>query len=361
LAYESKSSKATAYSLLSYLTAYLKYYYPVEFMTACLNNEDNYGKVSKIITEVKAMNIKLMPPKINKSKEYFTPNTEKKEILFGVYPIKNVGEKAGSEIIKGYPYKDFTDFKNKIFVKGGKVNSKAMVSLIKSGFFGSNKKKYFKKYFNYQFLKDNENKINKEFTPYKTTSKYNLKELKDKFGIEEKDKSIRLQKYNEIMEEVFKKEKKEKLENLKIQKNEKIIEFQKKYMKNEKMWEFETLSMFITSNPFDKTNKYLKKQFKDYETGTKSICIGAICKIDKKGNGSKQNAFIEFYTTDGVIEAIFWSNIYSKYQKYVERGNCLVLKGRKDAENKITVSDLKPYDQWVLQMERKYSNEIKSN
>lgn len=354
--YNFNRGHATAYSLLSYLTAYLKHYYPVEFMTACLNNENNYGKVSKIITEVKAMNITLTPPKINKSQEYFTPNAQQKEILFGVYPIKNVGEKAGSEIIQGYPFERFVDFSNKIFVKGSKVNSKAMVSLIKSGFFGNDKNKYFKKYFNYRFRQDNLNKINKEFKPYKTTSKYNLKELKAQFGIEEKDKEIRLKKYNLTMAKKFEEDKKIMLEELKIERKDKVKEFQQKYMKNKDMWEFETLSMFVSNNPLEKTRHYLKKEFKDYKVGNKAICVGAICKIDKKGSGSKQNAFVEFYTTNGVVEAIFWSNIYTKFQKYIERGECLVLRGRKDADNKITVSDLKLYNQWVAQMERKYVN-----
>lgn len=346
--YNFNRGHAVSYSLLSYLTAMLKYYYPVEFMTACLNNESDYGKISKILTETKRMKINVKPPLVNKSMEYFTPNAEKNEILFGVYPIKSVGEKAGSQIISMYPYESFEDFLNSNTKTGSKANVKAIVALIKAGYFGKNKSKVFKEYFSYTFDKKNKSKLEKEFVPKKTIG-MNLKELKEKYDIEEKDKAKRLELFNIEKEIEFYKDKEELKLSLKEEKKQQGDDFKKKYMQNKDMWEFESMSMFITSNPLEKSKEFLKKEFQDYEIGNNSICVGAICKIDKKGSGNKQNAFVEVYTTDGIVEIILWSSVYKRYANLIERGNRIIVQGRKEDDNKIVANKVKDYVVWYNQ------------
>lgn len=355
---------ALAYSLMSYLTAYLKYYYPLEFMTSCLNNEDNYGKMSKIITEIRKLNIKLLPPKMNKSREYFTVDKENNSILYGVYPIKSVGEKAGFQIIENESYKDFKDFYNKNVTTGSKVNIATLVMLIKSGYFGTSKKdkfNTFKELFDSEFMKRNSNKINAKYKPKKTVG-MSLKKLKEEFNIEEKDKEKRLELYNKAMEEKFYRDKKINMQKLKEKYKKERLEFKEKYMLNPKMWEFEALSMFVSYNPLSESTKYIKKTFVDYSLNSpKSICIGSIIKIDKKGKGSKQNAFVDIYTSDDIIvEAIMWSNVYKKYANMIKRGETIIIKGHKEADDKIVASEVKLYEDWLLDKKEKYDKINKS-
>ena len=85
--------KATAYGLLSYLTAYLKTHYTIEFMTALLTSKsDKIEKISAVINDCKRLGIKVSPPNINKSKDVFTVNKENNEILFGLLAVKGLGE-----------------------------------------------------------------------------------------------------------------------------------------------------------------------------------------------------------------------------------------------------------------------------
>ena len=84
---------AVAYSLLSYLTAWLKVYYPVQFMTALLTaKSDRTEKLSAIINDCHRMGIKVLSPKINESKFSFTAIPGKNEILFGFGAVKGIGE-----------------------------------------------------------------------------------------------------------------------------------------------------------------------------------------------------------------------------------------------------------------------------
>ena len=92
---------AVAYSLLSYLTAWMKVYYPVEFMTALLTaKSDNTSKLSVIITDCHRMGIKVLPPKINESEFSFKAKPETKEILFGFGAVKGIGESVITKIIE---------------------------------------------------------------------------------------------------------------------------------------------------------------------------------------------------------------------------------------------------------------------
>ena len=134
--YAFNKSHAACYAVVSYRTAYLKAYYPAEFMAAMLNSFiGNLGKVPIYINECKRMNIPILKPDINKSDTKFT--VEGNEIRFGMGSIKNVGLQAVDNIVKerneNRPYKDFTDFCERIRDK--QVNKKCIESLIKAGAF----------------------------------------------------------------------------------------------------------------------------------------------------------------------------------------------------------------------------------
>ena len=136
--YAFNKSHAAAYAVLSYQTAYLKTYYPAEFMAAMLNSFlGNLDKIPGYIDECKRLNIDILKPDINKSYTKFTVDEGK--IRFGLGSIKNVGTSAVDEIVKirndGGTYQDFADFCERI--KDVSVNKKCVESLIKAGAFDS--------------------------------------------------------------------------------------------------------------------------------------------------------------------------------------------------------------------------------
>lgn len=134
--YAFNKSHAAAYAVVSYRTAYLKAYYPAEFMAAMLNSFlGNQDKIPGYIEECKKLAIEILKPDINKSDTKFT--VDKNQIRFGMGSIKNVGTAAVDEIVaerkQNGDYKDFSDFCERI--KDSSVNKKCVESLIKAGAF----------------------------------------------------------------------------------------------------------------------------------------------------------------------------------------------------------------------------------
>lgn len=134
--YAFNKSHAAAYAVVSYRTAYLKAYYPAEFMAAMLNSFlGNQDKIPGYIEECKRLAIEILKPDINKSDTKFT--VDKNQIRFGMGSIKNVGTDAVDNIVeereKHGDYKDFSDFCERIKDLG--VNKKCVESLIKAGSF----------------------------------------------------------------------------------------------------------------------------------------------------------------------------------------------------------------------------------
>ncbi len=134
--YAFNKSHAAAYAVVAYRTAYLKTYYPAEFMAATLNSFlGNLDKIPEYIVECKRLNIEILKPSINKSFTKFTVNDNK--IRFGLGSVKNVGTSAVETIVqereKNGEFKSFTDFAERM--QGEAVNKKCIESLIKSGAF----------------------------------------------------------------------------------------------------------------------------------------------------------------------------------------------------------------------------------
>ena len=134
--YAFNKSHAAAYSVVSYRTAYLKLYYPEEFMAATLNSFlGNLDKVPEYIDECKRLRIEILKPSINKSDTKFI--VDNKKIRFGLGSIKNVGINAIDNIVeerkKNGDFKDFSDFCERI--QNEAINKKCIESLIKAGAF----------------------------------------------------------------------------------------------------------------------------------------------------------------------------------------------------------------------------------
>lgn len=147
-----------AYAMLSVQTAWLKTYYPTEFMAALLTisqdkKKDDDPKTVTYIRECEQMGIEILPPDINESGVDWTPIASNKEektgfVRYGLGGIANISSEAIQEIIRKRPYQALDDFVQK--VEGRKVNKSKVIALIKSGcfdFFDRNRNALLKKYF----------------------------------------------------------------------------------------------------------------------------------------------------------------------------------------------------------------------
>ncbi len=135
--YGFNKSHSAAYAMITFETAYLKTYYPQEFMSALLTSEaDNTDKVVKYVDEVKRLGLDLLPPSITHSQIEFSPSDHEGHdaILFGLGAIKGVGAKAIESILEAReekPFEDLSDFMARIDTS--KVNKRVLEALIKSG------------------------------------------------------------------------------------------------------------------------------------------------------------------------------------------------------------------------------------
>ena len=136
--YGFNKSHSAAYALISFQTAYLKTYYPSEFMAALLTSEQNkVEKVAQYLDELKRMDIELLPPSINSARgEFVAINKDGKEaIVYGLAAIKSVGMPAVNNLlsVRGEGFKNMDDFIKKI--DPAKINKRTMEHLIKVGAF----------------------------------------------------------------------------------------------------------------------------------------------------------------------------------------------------------------------------------
>lgn len=134
--YAFNKSHSAAYALLAYQTAYLKVYYPVEFMAALMSSVmGNSDSISLYIQECKRMGINVLAPDINESYASFT--VVDGQIRFGLAAVKNVGHNAIQEIVstrqREGQYRDLIDFLEKLEMQH--VNKRAVESLIRCGAF----------------------------------------------------------------------------------------------------------------------------------------------------------------------------------------------------------------------------------
>ena len=139
--YSFNRSHAIAYSMLSYYTAWLKRYYPLEFMFAILKNEKDKDARTDYLLEAKRLGIKVLLPHINESELDFS--IQGNSIRFGLSNIKYISDNIGSKIKAQRPFKSYSDFIEKAGTKGSGINSRAVESLnmIGAAAFDDNKRK----------------------------------------------------------------------------------------------------------------------------------------------------------------------------------------------------------------------------
>lgn len=148
--YAFNKSHAAAYAIIAYQTAYLKTYYPVDFMAALITSViSNQAKTIDYILSLKDLGIDLLPPNINHGHARFTAQGDK--VIFGLTAIKNVGramiEAMEVERAQGGPFRSLTDYCMRMESKD--LNKRALENLIKAGAFdclGGNRRQYLEAY-----------------------------------------------------------------------------------------------------------------------------------------------------------------------------------------------------------------------
>ena len=115
--YAFNKSHAAAYAFVSYQTAWLKYYYPVEFMAALMTScIDNPGKVAEYILSSRQMGISILPPDINRSEGKFTVDGQ--AIRYGMAAVKGIGKPVMEAIVEersaNGPFRSLKDFAERL-------------------------------------------------------------------------------------------------------------------------------------------------------------------------------------------------------------------------------------------------------
>ena len=129
--YSFNKSHAVAYSTLSYWTAWLKYYHPLEFMFALLKNEKDKDGRTEYLIEAKRMGIPMKLPHVNDSDIDF--KIEGKGIRFGLSSIKYISDTIATRYIAARPFSSYKEIQEFTFTKGNGVNSRALEALRKVG------------------------------------------------------------------------------------------------------------------------------------------------------------------------------------------------------------------------------------
>lgn len=341
-------SHSYSYAVLCFETAWFKAHYPTYFFKALFNqNKDKAGAINKYILDARYFNVDIMPPNINHSGMNFT--VDKDKVLFGLSAIGGIGESLSKQIIEEREnngiYKSFDDLIQRLSL--GKAS---VIALIKSGAIPCKNKR--EKLISY---------LKSEYQPLKFSEVQSLptyKKLEEDWNIDLKkyvipssgkrivyDKEALLTEYNRLKKIQFE-------ENQKIR-FQKYIDDNKKYLEDEQFWEFQTLQVFINDNPFDAAYTFLTP-FEDVPDGEKCTLVGIIAKVQKKKDkNGKQFAYINIYSSFGLVEGIVWHSQLKEYEDLVKKGQQVAILCKKDSEEKVIIEKLKPYSKWLEYVRKK--------
>lgn len=338
--YSFNRGHAVAYSLLSYLTAWLKVYYPVQFMTALLTaKSDRTEKLSTIINDCNRMGIKVLPPKINESEFSFKANPDKNEILFGFGAIKGIGESVITKLIENQPYSSFDDYLTKV------QDKTATIALIKANAFPtSNRMKLMQRYAKSLYEEKEYKPVASLPTKMKLLMDWDIDVNQFKEG-KKVNKEAVLELYNQKRKVLFDEEQKQRYKKH-------MDDFREKYATDEFLWEFSSLSMFITHNPLQEAYDLIGTEWDDVEDGDKAVVPCVIVDIKrKKDKNNNPFAYIDLCTNNGIVEGTIWSRQLKEYSDLIAKGSCISILGRKK-EGHLFVEAVKPYQVWLDKIKR---------
>ena len=325
---------------MSYLCAYLKVHHPTEFQAAALTTKSgNTAKVSTIINDCHRMGIKVLPPKINESKFSFTAIPEKKEILFGFGAVKGIGESAISKIIENQPYKSFDDYLEKI------QDKTATIALIKANAFPTkDRMKLMQRYAKSLYSIKEYQPVSSLPTKSKLLLDWDINTSDYMVG-KKVDKKRILDIYNKKRKKIFDEEQKKKYISH-------MEEFRLKYAQDEFLWEFESLSMFVTHNPLEEAYDLIGTEWSDVPNDNKAVVPCVIIDIKrKKDKNNNQFAYLDLCINDRILEATIWSKQLKEYSELITKGSCICILGRKK-EGHLFIEKVKPYSEWLTKIKK---------
>lgn len=311
--YAFNKSHAAAYAVVSYQTAYLKYYYPVEFMAALMTSViDNPRKVAEYIYTCRQMGIKVLPPDINEGEGRFTATEE--GIRYGLYAIKSIGRPVVDLIIEernaGGKYKTLQSFVER--VAGREVNKRTLENLIKAGACDGLDGNRQQMMLTYNLLIDNQ-------TQQKKNNMAGQMSLFDLVSEEEK-KSYEIQ-YPDVAE----------------------------YSKEVKLgFEKEVLGIYLSGHPLEEYEEKWRKNVSavttdfmlDEETNAvkvkdnQTVIVGGMIteKTIKYTKNNKTMAFLTVEDLFGTVEVIVFPRDYEKYHALMNEDEKVFIRGRANVE-----------------------------
>jgi DNA polymerase-3 subunit alpha len=302
--YGFNKSHAAAYALIAYQTAYLKTYYPNEFISASMSNElSNTDKLSEFFEELKRLKIKIQRPCINECFADFLPIDNK--LFYALGAIKNVGFEAISFLVKEREkhgkFKSVSDFVNRVDPKN--INKLQLEGLVKAGTFDSifqNRKNLF-------------NNIPNIIQNSKTIYENKVHNQSSLFSEESYKVSYLLKGKNTpdwSSEETLSKE-------------------------------FESVGFYLSSHPLKNYGEILKhynvKSFSEFENSNdvESFIAGTVMLIkEKKTLKGNSFAIVKFSDLSKVYELFLFSEILEKNRANLIEGKSFLLTVIKDKENK---------------------------
>ncbi len=306
--YAFNKSHAAAYGVVSYQTAYLKYYYPVEFMASLLTSViDNLSKVTEYVLTCKGMGIPILPPDINESERNFTAQGD--SIRYGLCALKSVGRNVVDQIVaerqERGPYRNLQEFLERMSDRD--MSKRIVESLIKSGaldeFEGNRKQKMMI----YGGIMDDISQSRKKMM----TGQMSL------FDIVSEDLKSDFQIKFPKVEEFSKEE---------------LLAFEK-----------EIMGLYISGHPLEeyeeKWRKHITRTSLDFrineegdtvvEDGRNEVIGGLISEITVKvTRNNSLMAFIQVEDLYGTVEVLIFPKIYEKYRGVLTEDNKIFVSGR---------------------------------
>lgn len=339
--YAFNKSHAAAYAVVTYQTAWLKYYYPVEFMAALMTATiSNPAKVEGYIYSCRQMGIKILPPDINKGVGQFS--VDGKNIRYGLSAIKSIGRPVIEQILADRKERgEFKSLKEFIERMSGKdFNKKTIENFIKSGAFDSLPGTRRQLMMVYPQLLDQVNRERKSLiTGQMSLFDMVSEDLKSEFEITLPD----VGEYESV-------------EKLALEK--------------------EVLGVYLTGHPMEDDEEKWKKNITrttldfqlDEESGQTRVHDGAKEKIGgiisgKTTKFTKTNKIMAFLTIEdllGTVEVIVFPKDYEKNQKYLEVDNKVFIEGRVAEEDmaasKLVCEKVIPFEQTERELWLKFED-----
>lgn len=341
-------SHSYSYAVLCFQTAYLKINYPVYFFKALFNlNKDKAGMVNKYIVDSKQFGVTVLPPHINKSQVDFSIYDN--NVLFGFSAITGIGERIAQEIVtereKNGKYKNLPDLLSRTTLTKTQI-----INLMKSGAIPTkDKKSCLLKYLKSLYKPLEYKELSKLPTYNKLIVDYDIDIEKYRIGNGkyDYDKDLLLTLVNQKKKEKFDLQQEDRLKQFLLTNN--------KYLENADFWEFEALQIFIHNNPFEEALPYLTTAFEAVENDNDCVIVGVISRVQKKKDRKKKPfAFVNIYSTFGIIEGVLWNSQLVQYEDLVKKGSQVAIKCRKTDEDKVTIQAMRPYTEWLSERKKRH-------